>query len=234
MSSNSQVKETISLPTNTTSTGISQVGDKNTQVAHADKIIINNYVVTANPNMISTPVINFDAQSVASKSSITNGLCSTQPQLSNEYYNLFILGYEGVLQGNRFIFPADRVLNEYITKEVSELFPKLLDEATISNVKLLPSIFAYENRLRDCPDQEAYYGFVTDIKIRDNGINIYFQKYFTIPQRRLNDIAHKLAIIDWEFNRTHWTIKKVNLIEELIDAGLITDKSGRNEVGIEV
>lgn len=229
MSNDSQVKKTISLPIKTTSVGISQVGDKNTQVAHADQITINNYIVTANPNVMSTPVADFGIQPVAPKSE--NGLCSDEPQLSNEYYNLFMLGNEGVLQGNRFVFPADRVLNEYITKEVSELFPKL-DEATISKIKLLPSIFACENRLRDCPEQEAYYGFVTDIKIRDNGVNIYFQKHFTLLQRKLNDIALNLAIKDWEFNRTHWTIKKVNLIEELIDAGIITDKSGQNEVGI--
>ena len=231
MSNDSQVKKTISLPINTTSAGISQFGDKNTQVAHTDQIIINNYIVTANPHVIRLPVIDFGTQSIAPKSSKTNELCSGELQLSNEYYNLFILGYEEVLQGNRFVFPADRVLNEYIMKDVSDLFPKL-DEATIFKVKLLPSIFAYENNLRDCPEQEAYYGFVTDIKIRENGINIYFQKLITIPQRRLNEIAFNLAIKDWEFNRTHWTVKKVNLIEELIDAGLITDKSARNEVGI--
>ncbi len=231
MSNDSQAKKPISLPINTTSVGITQVGDKNTQVAHADQITINNYIVTTNPNVISIPVIDFDTQAVAPESSITNGLCSTEPQLCNEYYNLFILGNEETLQGNRFVFPTDRVLNEYITKEVSELFPKL-DEATISKVKLLPSIFACENRLRDCPQQEADYGFVTDIKIRENGINIYFQKVSTISQWRLNDIATNLAIKDWEFNRTHWTIKNVNLIEELIDAGIIADKSVWNEVGI--
>ncbi|MHB1654733.1 MAG: hypothetical protein ACYCVD_20185 [Desulfitobacteriaceae bacterium] len=171
MSNDSQVKKTISLPINTNSAGISQVGDKNTQVAHADQITINNYIVTANPNVISIPVVDFGTQSVAPKSSITNELCAAELQLSNEYYNLFILGHEEVLRGNRFVFPADRVLNEYIMKDVSEMFPRL-DEATISKVKLLPSIFAYENRLRDCPEQEAYYGFVTDIKMRENGVTV--------------------------------------------------------------
>jgi hypothetical protein len=45
-----------------------------------------------------------------------------------------------------------------------------------------------------------------------------------IPQQRLNEMASSLAILTAygtnEFNRTHWTIKPVNLVEELRRAGL--------------
>jgi hypothetical protein len=65
---------------------------------------------------------------------------------------------------------------------------------------------------------------VTDIRIQENGIKIYFQRFCTIPQRRLNEIAHNLAIKgSYNFNelsRTHWTIKQINLIEELRAAGI--------------
>lgn len=222
MSNNSQVVKTTSYPIDTTSAGLSQFGDKNTQIAHAEHITINNYITTSIPKSVSYPVLNSGEQ--PSLNSTGSEPHPTELRLSDEYYNLFILGYEEVLEGNRFVFPLERALNEYIAKEISDLFANL-DTASISKIKLLPTLFAYESQLHEHPEQEAYYGFITDIKMRENGINIYFEKLLTVSQRRLHDIAINLAIKNLEFNRTHWTIKKVNLLEELTVAGLVPSNS---------
>ena len=65
---------------------------------------------------------------------------------------------------------------------------------------------------------------MTGVKIQDNGIKIYFRPLWTVPQQKLNEIASKIALQGAssfnELNRTHWAIKKVNLIEELKAAGI--------------
>lgn len=48
MSNDSQEKKTISLPTNTVSSEVSQFGDKNTQILHAENVNINNNYATDN------------------------------------------------------------------------------------------------------------------------------------------------------------------------------------------
>ena len=69
----------------------------------------------------------------------------------------------------------------------------------------------------------AVYGYVTDIKVQDNGIKIYFTKLNAFPQQILIDIAAELCIGGArafnELSRTHWAIKRVNLVEELAKAG---------------
>lgn len=63
-----------------------------------------------------------------------------------------------------------------------------------------------------------------DIKVQDNGVKIYFRPLNFIPQQRLNDLAFELGIRGTtafnELNRTHWLIKRINLIEVLKDAGI--------------
>jgi len=72
----------------------------------------------------------------------------------------------------------------------------------------------------------AYLGLVHDVKIQDNGIKIYARILTSIQQQKLNELARDLAIQGAskcnELNRTHWTIKRVNLIEVLKGAGINT------------
>ena len=71
----------------------------------------------------------------------------------------------------------------------------------------------------------AYLGRIQDIKIQDNGVKIYAGYIQPIPQQRLNEIRERVAINGTnhfnEFNRTHWTIKRINLVEVLRDEGLV-------------
>ena len=73
-------------------------------------------------------------------------------------------------------------------------------------------------------EQQAVLAFITDIKVQDNGIKVYFQKYLPIPFSFLKDYLSDLAMYLFELTRTHWPIKKVDLIEVLQDAGLFPGK----------
>jgi hypothetical protein len=96
-------------------------------------------------------------------------------------------------------------------------------EAVASSKRFRP--FCSENRhySKTDPDHMAYYGYVNDIKVQDNGIKVYFTKLNTLPQQVLIDLSYELGIAGarsyTELSRTHWAIKRINLIEVLEKAG---------------
>ena len=154
------------------------------------------------------------------------GVYNAGSAISNAYYNLFVVGGEPFNEGH-FLIEKDRALTtaEGIAPEISAEFAALTPEA-IARIKTFPSLIAGENRQygRTDTDHLAFFGMVTDIRIQENGIKIYFQKFCSLPQQRLNETMRELAIHGKpsynELNRTHWAIKKVNLIEELKAAGI--------------
>ena len=158
--------------------------------------------------------------------SANGALYNATTKISSEYYNLFVVGDEPFNEGF-FLIDKDRALtvSEGVSADISEQFASLSPEAQAA-IKTFPSIFASENHQYGHTDeaQLAVFGVVTDIRIQENGIKIYYQRFCTILQQRLNEIMLKLAIKGSssfnELNRTHWTIKRINLIEELRAAGI--------------
>ena len=145
--------------------------------------------------------------------------------VSREYYNLFVIGNE---EFNKpyFKVPRDRSLCEYMTDETKKRFDALTPEM-IADIKTLPSLFLAENRPygRADDDQRVIYGFVSDVKIYDDDVKIYFCGYKSdIVQQRLNELLDELGLHGNhafnELNRTHWSIKRVDLIQELYEANL--------------
>lgn len=158
--------------------------------------------------------------------SANGALFNATTKISSEYYNLFVVGDEPFNEGF-FLIDKDRALtvSEGVSADISEQFASLSPE-TQAAIKTFPSIFASENHQYGHTDeaQLAVFGVVTDIRIQENGIKIYYQRFCTLPQQRLNEIMLRLAIRGSssfnELNRTHWTIKRINLIEELRAAGI--------------
>ena len=193
-----------SIPEN--STILVQTGEKSVQVAQAQNV--NHVVNLILPAMTPGPI----------------GSGGTNVTLNMDYYNLFVIGDETYSDGH-FTVSKDRALTECMSQEAKDQFSALGKDA-VSQIKTFPSIFACENHGYGKTDDthQAYFGLVTDVRIQDNGIKIHFRPLSTIPQQRLNEIAYKLAIQSAsstnELNRTHWAIKKVNLIEELKAAGI--------------
>lgn len=138
-------------------------------------------------------------------------------------FNFFVLGTEQY-DGPTFMVPKNRALTESTSDEMKAQCAALTPEA-IEIVKTFPALFCSENHnfTKTDPDHMAYYGYVTDIKVQDNGIKIYFTKLNALPQQVLIDLAAELCIGGAkaynELSRTHWAIKRINLVEVLEKAG---------------
>lgn len=201
-----QLTSSSNLATSVAPTTFTQTGDKNTQIAHANSVhqVINIIV----PGMAHQP----------------GNAMNTSVSLNLDCYNLFVIGEED-FQGGHFIVPKDRALTESMSTEAKKQFSALSADA-IAQIRTFPSLFTSENHQygRTDDDHTAYFGLVTDVKIQDNGIKVYFHKLSAIPQQKLNELAFELAFGKAasfnELNRTHWAIKRVNLIEELRTVGI--------------
>lgn len=138
-------------------------------------------------------------------------------------FNFFVLGTEQY-DSQTFMVPKNRALTESTSDEMKARCAALTNEA-IEIIKTFPALFCSENHnfTKTDPDHMAYYGYVTDIKVQDNGIKIYFTKLNTLPQQVLIDLAPDLGIGGAkaynELSRTHWAIKRINLVEVLDKAG---------------
>lgn len=203
---NKESSQPDTFPVKDLGTAVNQTECRNTVTVHANTV--NNTL-----NYILPSTQNADISVTSSKRAAIN--C--------DYYNLFV-GSEDFLR-RRFIVSKDRALTEYIEDDIKAEFSGLSDKA-VAKIKSFPSIFASENIRHAYADENhmAVYGFVADIKIQENGIKIYTYPICLIQQQRLNEIAFKIGIQKPrsfnELNRNHWTIKKINLIEELKDAGI--------------
>jgi hypothetical protein len=206
MNKDLQLTSSSNLATSVAPATFTQTGDKNTQIAHANSVhqVINIFV----PGMAHQP----------------GNAMNTCVSLNLDCYNLFVIGEED-FQGGHFIIPKDRALTESMSSDAKKQFSALSADA-ITQIRTFPSLFASENHQYGRTDDShiAYFGLVTDVKIQDNGIKVYFHKLSAIPQQKLNELTFELALGKAasfnELNRTHWAIKRVNLIEELRKAGI--------------
>lgn len=173
--------------------------------------------------------VNVNIQNVSVAPPLITPQPKIQPQMvaaDRTHYNLFVTF--GVDWRNpdaaTFKVDADRVLTGYMEDSVKAEFSTLSDEA-IARIKLFPSIFANENNAYGHTDEEQIlaFGFVKQIKVRRNGVMIYPDIRCYLPQQRLNEALFELDISGTnsfnEFNRMHWSIKKIDLIAELQELG---------------
>ena len=118
--------------------------------------------------------------------------------------------------------PPDRALTESIDPDLKSQLASLSEPAK-ARIKTFPSLFMSELDKTNT-EQIAYYGFVTNVCVQRNGIRIEFQKLGGLPQHRLNEVFRELALEGRphinELSRTHWTIKRIDLLDELRIAGL--------------
>ena len=212
MSDEMQIVPNTEIATSHPAHTLSQVGDKNVQVAHADNVV-------ANTNNIF--LVNGGANAVGAQEEAISQFKNYLATKSTEFYNLFVINGE-TFDNGRFFVPPTRALTDDIDPALRQELAELSDDA-ITRIKTFPSLFMGETDWAN-PDQIAHYGFVTGVTVQKNAIRITFQKLNPLPQHRLNDMLRELGIRGWskmnEFTHTHWTVKHVNLLDELRIAGL--------------
>jgi len=185
-----------------------QTGDNGTQIGHAD-------TVKLNVNM------NIEAGTLSPDGKIVR----TSNSLSREYYNLFVIG-AGIqfdsLEGS-FLMMSQRAF-EYTDKDIRDRLLYLTEENR-EEIKSFPSLFLAENEEygKAGSSQVAYLGRVLEIRPHgDKNIKVKYRFQKDIPQQRLNELLDELCLGGAkcfnELNRTHWAVKRVDLLDELASA----------------
>lgn len=199
---------TVAKPSGQSPLTFTQTGDNGTQIGHADTVKFN----------VS---MNIEAGTLSPDGKIVR----TSNSLSREYYNLFVVG-PGIqfdcLEGS-FLMMSQRAL-ESTDKDIRDRFMYLTDENR-EEIKSFPSLFMAENEEygKANPNQVAYLGRVLEIRPHgDKNFKIKYRFQKDIPQQRFNELLEELCLGGAkcfnELNRTHWAIKRVDLLDELTSA----------------
>lgn len=196
----------LDITSDTPVNSVQQTGEKNIYAARVD-----NLNVTVQTGSIAPQLLKQATQLTATA-------------IDRTHYNLFVTYGVDFSQSTPFTIETNRALTEYmdddLKKEYATLSPDVIDK-----IKLFPCIFANENIDYGHTDEEQVlgYGFIKQIKVRREGIKIYPQIQYLIPQQRLNEALFELDIRGGssfnEFNRMHWSIKKIDLVAELQELG---------------
>lgn len=198
----------VGFPTDMPQEAVFLQGEKPVYAKHIDQMNVTIHMETSMPKLLKpeVPTVSID--------------------FDRTYYNLFVVGDDfDIKTENPFKVRRDRVLKEYTNEEIKRLFLPLIDDSKIEQIKRLPCLFANENRYdgHTTEDQVMSFGYVRDIQPRRDGIKVYPHVMYLLKQQRMNEHLFDLDL--WgsnksnEFNRMHWSIKKVDLIAELHEMG---------------
>lgn len=131
-------------------------------------------------------------------------------------YNLFVSAGADAWNGAPWTIEASRCVREYTDNAITEKFGNL-DEPSVAELKLLPSIFAYENS----NERDPHFGVIKDVVRRQGQVRVEYELHDLVPflsWQDLKALSFELDISNWEMNRTHWAVKDVNLQQELLRA----------------
>lgn len=121
--------------------------------------------------------------------------------------NFFVCYDTSTWESNIAFMERDRCLTEYIMPELRSRYGSL-GESEIEHLKKFPCVFAYEQVHR----RDAYIGNINDITVRQTNVSI---DYKLTGEKILFDdfltLSSHFDLGSWEMNRTHWTIKNVDL-----------------------
>ncbi len=87
----------------------------------------------------------------------------------------------------------------------------------VNRLMKLPCLFVSESDRTS--SQLAQVGWITSIESSPKGYTVQFRvnpRISPITNRRLYELSSDLGIDEWEFSRTHWAIKDVDLFEVLL------------------
>ena len=149
---------------------------------------------------------------------IITGSNGQQRPANTDYFNLFV-GFDP-FGSDHFLVPKDRALTEYMTPELKSRFATL-DDTAIAEIKRFPTIIVDEYCKTTPSEKNAAFAFVPDVRKQQNGVIVYFRQLYPIPVKVLLENEYALDTVNgFESYRTHWTIKNINLLQVLQDAGV--------------
>ena len=129
-----------------------------------------------------------------------------------QMYNLMVTASDNAWEEGSYVFDRSRLFehtNDDIKKRFRDLTPEIIAELC-----LLPTLFTYENGTEGI----SRVGKINQIQQRGNEVRVVYQFDDAIPpiaDEALSARKWDLEIGDWEFNRTHWAVKNINLNDVL-------------------
>lgn len=132
--------------------------------------------------------------------------------------NLIMVYAENTWEKSPAFIERERCLTEYILPEYKEKYSDFSIES-IESIKQLPCIFAYEKPLK----KDAVIGCIKNIEVQQTNIRIDYElSRESIEFEKFIQLSDLLDMGSWEWNRTHWTIKRADL-EDFIPYFKISD-----------
>ncbi|WP_197339179.1 hypothetical protein [Ralstonia solanacearum] len=136
-------------------------------------------------------------------------------------FNLLVTANEDAWDGRPTTFDLSRSLREYTDSAITERFGSF-DEASAVELMKMPAIFAYEQVVGKAPK----FGRITHISKRSNRLEVRVDyELIELPKFLTNEelwaMSTELDLGSWESSRTHWAVKDVDLMRELVPKGII-------------
>ncbi|KXU13509.1 hypothetical protein SORDD17_01701 [Streptococcus oralis] len=131
---------------------------------------------------------------------------------ANEYYNLFII-YGEQYEGDSFTIKNGRIF-EYTNTAIEQKFSQFTLE-DIDEIMSLPALFLPEYSKANQEIKTGFFGKLIDIDKKAGYIKFDFHKKCEIDLNLIALHQSELKIEDWELSRTHWAIKRANLMNIL-------------------
>lgn len=134
-------------------------------------------------------------------------------------FNLLMAGNIEAFQGDPWILERNRVF-EHTINSIRNLYEELTPKQ-LSDIYDMPALMAYERSV----DKNARLGRIDRVKVRPDSVCIHYSFIPELPEvtpDQFAGLAWELNIGNFEYFRTHWALKDVDLASELLDAGLIT------------
>lgn len=127
-------------------------------------------------------------------------------------YNLLVSGHDEAWDDRAYLLDFDRYL-EYTEAALAARI-RALDDHTIKELSVLPTLFAYEARV----NRDARVGWIESVVQRQGKIRLTFKfdpAVEPVPPDRIEALRWELDIGKYELNRTHWAVKEVDLLAAL-------------------
>lgn len=136
-------------------------------------------------------------------------------------FNLLVSADEQAWEGQAKSFDLTRCVREYTDPDINLRFGNF-DENSVLELTRMPAIFAYEKDVGKNPK----FGRLTAISKRSNRLEVRIDyELINLPRFLSNDelwsMSAELDLGSWESNRTHWAVKNVDLVRELLPKGFI-------------
>lgn len=142
-------------------------------------------------------------------------------------YNLLITGVEGAWDSSPYELEFER-FGEHTPQELKDKYGSL-NEVAAEALTHFPTLFAYEQSRAT----SARVGYLTRIRVRQNLIRLDYRFEDSIPAitaEQLSEHAWDFDIDKWEFNRTHWALKPVDLLSALAETGFAPQSDGVQQI----